>query len=241
MFDRHGVPAVVRSAAIPGTQACQWASAAKGLEGPGSALADAAKRLFPELEPHGGPDHVWYTAGGNDFAESWYQQCGHAAKTLAASQLCIDKLTSVVGNCTQSLLEYYWARYPSSRVMQCGYDFPCTDTKQCQTVAARKLPHCGTDGTCQGEQTLYWQKMYIGALQARYEELRMPYAGLDISGAVQQAGGVPGAGVGSPVIGQGSPCDLMVECVHPIYGKAGATAVGEAFWELYFSKHPKRN
>jgi hypothetical protein len=31
----------------------------------------------------------------------------------------------------------------------------------------------------------------------------------------------------------------MVECVHPAYGKAGATAVGEAFWELYFSKYPK--
>ena len=65
MFDRHGVEAVVRSAAVPGTQACQWASAARGKEGAGSALADAAKETFPELEGKGGPDHVWYTAGGN--------------------------------------------------------------------------------------------------------------------------------------------------------------------------------
>eukprot|EP01043_Picozoa_sp_COSAG02_P072974 COSAG02_NODE_13988_length_1323_cov_10.659314_1_plen_75_part_10 len=45
MFDRHGVDAVVRSAAVGGTQACQWA--AKGSRGPGSALADAATQLFP--------------------------------------------------------------------------------------------------------------------------------------------------------------------------------------------------
>eukprot|EP01051_Picozoa_sp_SAG22_P021795 SAG22_NODE_4959_length_1122_cov_1.563050_2_plen_129_part_00 len=124
--------------------------------------------------------------------------------------------------------------------MQCGYDFPCTDTENCQVVAARKLPFCKANATCQSEQTLYWQKMYIGALSARYEEMRMNYTGLDITGTVQQAGGVAGAKVGAPVIGRGSPCDLMVECVHPIYAKPGATAVGEAFWDLYFSKYPKQ-
>lgn len=45
MFDRHGVDAVVRSAAVGGTAACQWAM--KGSRGPGSALADAAAQLFP--------------------------------------------------------------------------------------------------------------------------------------------------------------------------------------------------
>ena len=55
-----------------------------------------------------------------------------------------------------------------------------------------------------------------------------------------QAGGVYGAKVGSPVVGVGgSPCDLMSECVHPTYGQIGATAVGEAFWHLYFSKYLK--
>ena len=50
MFDRHGVRAVVRSAAIGGTQACQWAEGNHiGREGVGSALADAANKLFPEL------------------------------------------------------------------------------------------------------------------------------------------------------------------------------------------------
>ena len=42
-----------------------------GKEGIGSSLADAAQRLFPELVD--GPDHVWYTLGGNDFADKTYQ------------------------------------------------------------------------------------------------------------------------------------------------------------------------
>ena len=67
----------------------------------------------------------------------------------------------------------------------------------------------------------------------------MRQTGLDILGTVQQAGAVAGAKVGQPVLDQGSPCALMAECVHPAPGTPGATAVGEAFWSLYFSKHPK--
>ena len=37
---------------------------------PGTIAAEAAK-LFPELPD--GPDHVWYTLGGNDFANQHYQ------------------------------------------------------------------------------------------------------------------------------------------------------------------------
>ena len=46
-----------------------------------------------------------------------------------------------------------------------------------------------------------------------------------------------GCWAGHPVIGVGAPCDLETMCVHPTHGKKGATAVGEAFWQLYFSKH----
>jgi lysophospholipase L1-like esterase len=55
-----------------------------------------------------GPDHVWYTAGGNDFAEEGYQRCANAAKTMAAALECAQALFKTVRNCTQSLLEYYW-------------------------------------------------------------------------------------------------------------------------------------
>jgi hypothetical protein len=136
-FDRHGVYSVVRSAAVGGTQACQWSS--KGSEGPGSALADAAKQLFPELPD--GPDHVWYTAGGNDFAEAGYQRCSNAATTLAEALACAETLFKVVRNCTQSLLEYYWRQYPASRVMQCGYDLPC-QTGRCVGVDDHRFSFC---------------------------------------------------------------------------------------------------
>ena len=39
------------------------------------------------------------------------------------------------------------------------------------------------------------------------------------------------------MIGVGSPCELETMCVHPTHGKKGATAVGDAFWGLYFSQH----
>jgi hypothetical protein len=95
------------------------------------------------------------------------------------------------------------------------------------------------------EVTLHWQKIYVDALNAYYNPpggAAPPlgggsYAGLNILGTVQAAGGVAGASIGHPVLGVGSPCELETECVHPTHGKAGATAVGEAFWDLYYSKN----
>ena len=213
MFSRHGVKAVVRSAAIGGTQACGWDEGKEiGKEGVGSSLADAAQRLFPELPD--GPDHVWYTLGGNDFADKSYQACSRNAKTMAQQQLCAIKLTAGVRNCTESLLEYYWKQYPSSRVMQCGYDFPCEKGTHC--ASDNRVPFCGTNSTCLDVQSIEWQQIYISALQARYEELQKNYTGLNIQGAIQASVGIPGAKVGKPVVGiGGSPCDLMCGCVHP--------------------------
>ena len=46
-----------------------------------------------------GPDFVWYTLGGNDFANKNYQNCSHSAKTLADELICIDKLFTLVSGC----------------------------------------------------------------------------------------------------------------------------------------------
>ena len=146
--------------------------------------------------------------------------------------------------------------------MQCGYDLPCQQGRcivsrtiiagiwvaffqECQQssceqgVDDHRFAFCKANQSCLDLATVRWQEIYIGALKARYEELAKNYTGLNILGTVQQAGGVAGAAVGRPAMGQGSPCGLMAECVHPAYGKAGAAAVGEAFWALYFSKYPK--
>ena len=118
--------------------------------------------------------------------------------------------------------------------MQCGYDLPCQQGR-CIGVDDHRFAFCKANQSCLDLATVRWQEIYVGALKARYEELAKNYTGLNILGTVQQAGGVAGAAVGRPAMGQGSPCGLMAECVHPAYGKAGATAVGErrrALWAM---------
>ncbi len=141
---------------------------------------------------------------------------------------------------TKTLLEHYWKAYPQSKVMQCGYDIPC-EQGGCLHTDDSRIPFCKSNATCMDEVTLHWQGVYVDALDAHYNQPGgVPgggsYDGLNILGTVQVAGGVKGAAVGYPVLGVGSPCDLETMCVHPTHGKAGATAVGEAFWELYYSK-----
>merc|ERR1711972_851078 len=63
------------------------------------------------------------------------------------------------------------------------------------------------------------------------------YNGLNILGAGQKAAGIPGADVGKPVLDQGGPCKWNDGCVHPKPGSPAAEAVGEAFWDLFFSMH----
>ena len=128
------------------------------------------------------------------------------------------------------MLDYYFSKYPNSKVMQCGYDIPC-ELGEC--AFQPRVPYCAGNISCSNICTVHWQGPLMDPLKAKYKG----YTGLNILGTVQKAGGVAGADVGKPVMDQGSPCDLMTSCVHPKYGKPGATAIGEAFWDLYFSKH----
>ena len=143
MFDRHNVSAVVRSAARGGTEACQWA------ESPTSMVEEAAK-LFPERKLKG-PDFVWYTLGGNDFANHNYQACSRAAQTIEDQKNCTDTLfTGLVTGCTRKLLEHYWQVYPHSKVMQCGYDIPC-ESGGCIHTDDSRVPFCKSNVTCMDE------------------------------------------------------------------------------------------
>ncbi len=42
---------------------------------------------------------MWYTLGGNDFANGEYQKCSRSARTIADEMVCVDTLFEVVGNC----------------------------------------------------------------------------------------------------------------------------------------------
>lgn len=225
MFDRHNVSVTVKSAARGGTTACQWAKDVPN----GDALNVAAHKLFPELKT-AGPDFVWYTLGGNDLEDKPYIECSKKSKNNSANLKCLDEINEVITGCTDELLDSYWKLHPTSTVVQCGYDLPC-EAGGC--IPESRNPFCGTNVTCLNEGGLHFQKIMVDARVKRYNGSR-PYIGLNVVGAVQAAGGVPGAAVGKPVLSVGSPCDLMSECVHPTYGKAGAVAVAEAFWDLYF-------
>jgi len=96
------------------------------------------------------------------------------------------------------------------------------------------MPYCKTNVSCLTHSTVAWQAMLLDPLNKLYG--KDGYTGINIVGSIQMAGGVSGASPGKPVLDQGSPCSLMTECVHPTHGKAGATAVGEAFWSMYFAK-----
>jgi hypothetical protein len=175
--------------------------------------------------------------GGNDLEGHAYRTCSAEATSFDGALSCLANATARVTACTEALLAPLWAKFPHTRVMQCGYDVPCVRGR-CAAVAGARAPYCMRDGalnvSCGNQITVAWQPMLLGPLAAKYPTR---YTGIDVLGTVQQAGGVAGAAVGAPNLDEGSPCGLMKWCVHPQY--KGATAVGEAFWDLYYGK-PER-
>jgi len=221
IFAKHKIPATVKSSAVGGTRACQWASEPQAIN------LEAAK-LFPDQPV----DYLWYTAGGNDLANKWYVACSEGAKTYDKAIQCMKNAMVNVNNCTETMLTKFLApgAHPDSKVLQVGYDLPC-EVGRC--VTDPRFAFCGTNRSCQNSGTVAWQPLLLGPMAAKFPA---HYTGIDILGTVQAAGGVAGAATGKPVIDTGSPCGLMTACVHPRYGGAGATAVGDAMWDLYFSK-----
>jgi hypothetical protein len=226
-FKRHNVPVIVKSTAIGGTTACLWAK-------DGAAMAQAARLEFPFHKD--GPDFVWYTLGGNDMIfDGQFQRCTKSAPSIDEAEKCTDEATAKVKTCTSKLLDHYWNAFPKSKVMECNYDVPC-ENQACRGFDQGFLGgYCGSNTTCYNTMATHWVSEYIGSLAKKYPEPR--YTAVHVEGASQMAAGIPGASVGVPVLDRSGPCDMMLECVHPIYGSKAADAVGEAFWDLFFSKH----
>lgn len=215
------------STAIGGTTACGW-------DKDFGSLAQAAKTKFPDLPD--GPDFVWYTLGGNDMInDKEFATCTRLAPTLAAAEACTDKASAKVRKCTSSLLDNYWHAFPKSKVMECNYDVPC-ENQACRGMDSGYLgAFCRGNVQCWNTMAVHWVSQYIGKLAQKYPEPK--YTAVHIEGTDQMAAGIPGASVGVPVLDRSGPCLQLVDCVHPIYGTPAAKAIGEAFWDLYFSKH----
>jgi hypothetical protein len=227
-FVIHNVSATVHSTAIGGTTACQWAALDNG-----TALVESAQKKFGDLAD--GPDFLWYSLGGNDLGkDDDYRKCMINAASDDEAKGCAEKEVVRISGCTSTLLETYWAKYPKSKVFQCGYDIPCLEGK-CMLLDMLRNPYCGTNITCITTAMVEWQRMEIGVRQQKYPQPR--YTGLNILGTVQKAAGVPGADVGKPVLDKGGPCEWEFGCVHPKPKTPTWYAVAETFWDLFFSKH----
>jgi hypothetical protein len=230
-FKKNGVPAEVKSSAVSATTACQWAVN-------GNALVRAAKNKFPHLTD--GPDFVWYTAGGNDMIyDLAFGRCTKRAKSIEAAEVCTDTATKKVLKCTEKLLDNYWKAFPKSQVMQDNYDVPC-ENRACWGMDAGYMgAYCGKNITCLNTMAQHWVNDYIGALQKKYPQPQ--YTAVHIEGVGQALEGDVKASVGKVDVDRSGVCDQMLMCVHPRYGSKYATAVGDAFWNLFFSKYTTKD
>jgi hypothetical protein len=229
-LNKNGVNANVVSKAVSGTLACGWAATA-------SALADAAKEVFPDS----GPDFVWYTAGGNDMEEDKeYHTCLQNVTTDAGAKACLATANKKILNCTSTLLDGLWEVYPSAKVGMYNYEVPCFGKEwlprlDCMPFDTNYLggQYCAGNITCVLTQLVHWQTIYVDALQRKYKAPK--FTGMNLLGAVQAASGIAGASPGHPVMTAGSDCLYMIECVHPTPLTPTATAVGDAMWNMWLS------
>merc|ERR1712072_867976 len=99
--------------------------------------------------------------------------------------------------------------------------------------------YCGKNITCLNTMAVHWVRDYIGVLSQKYPEPQ--YTAVHIEGVGQGVEGDVKASVGVPDINRSGVCDKMIACVHPMYGSKYATAIGEAFWNLFFSKYTTKD
>jgi len=197
-------------------------------------MVQAARLNFPF--DHDGPDFVWYTLGGNDMMiDNTFQTCTKQAKSIQEAEQCTDVATSKVKQCTEKLFDRYWKAFPKSQIIQANYDVPC-ENPGCRDMDAGFLgSYCDRNITCLNTMAVHWVKDYIEALSKKYPEPQ--YTAVHIEGVGQAVEGDVKAAAGIPDIDRSGVCDKMIACVHPIYGSKYATAIGNVFWDHFFSKY----
>merc|ERR1719198_1976847 len=119
--------------------------------------------------------------------------------------------------------------------MECNYDVPCENPSCRGWDEAFLGDYCGKNITCYNTMARNWVNDYIGTLAKKYSEPQ--YTAVHIEGTGQMVEGDVKAHVGVPDIDRSGVCDKMIACVHPLYGSKYATAIGDAWWDLFFSKY----
>jgi hypothetical protein len=185
------------------------------------------KEKAEEFFPNGDVGFVWYTLGGNDRGDESFTLCSAAATTPDEMRVCLESLTQSIVQCSTVLISELWRGFPSTKVVQVGYDLPCHKPGD-NTM----FPVCGTDIECFNKLAIAWNDGHLAEMTSRLDHR---YSGISVMGATQVGGQVDGAQVGKPVLTEGSPCHLMGGSVHPIWPLAGSTTIGEYMWQEYFS------
>lgn len=184
----------VDNQAIPGTTAAFWAR-----------RPDALKEKVDDA-----PDTrvIWFTLGGNDYI----------TKRQTNTPMPVETIIESAYNDSQAVLDPLFKAYPDIVVVGFGYEIFAWEDGACSTIAEGLFfPDCedadgGLDKTCANELWLGLHGLH-GMLADRYPE---NYKRAEIIGALQAASGVPGAGIGQPVISEFSDPKYFTGggCIH---------------------------
>jgi len=165
-----------------------------------------------------------------------YHSCLSSASTDVKAKACLKAASDRMKECTVTLLEGLWAKFPNAKVGMYIYEVPDV-SGECIEEAANFLggEYCLNKGdgavSCMVEQLEYWQTFYVDHLQGSYAKPN--FTGMNVLGACQEASSVPGASPGNPVRTAGSKSEYTTSCVHPTYNTPTATAVGEQIWKQW--------
>lgn len=209
VFRERGDTRNIRNIAVAGTTCAQWATGNR-LE----ALLDAVRE--PDVT------HVWMICGGND---AQFHLVGCRPQEECIKEVT-DKMTVDLGTIVDAVKE----ANDKVRVVGFGYDFMGFGTIIGNVLSRAILPACEGAAGCTNSE--------IEKLQGVYDHLGRTKSNFDVVnllGALQAAAGVPGAAIGSPVVGEWSPNKYFdLTAIHPT--AEGYRIVFEALYDLYFAK-----
>merc|ERR1719510_1768902 len=97
---------------------------------------------------------------------------------------CLKVETTKIVGCSKTLLDNLWHKFENTRVVQCGYDLPCSEG-ECNPVI--RFPYCQMDAACAHHQFSLWQDMLMLELNLKYPM----YTGINILGTLQMLDKTP--------------------------------------------------
>lgn len=230
-FRKNNDPRTIVNVGAGGSTCAGWASA----------TSDWETVLLPRLvEAVKAPDaeRVWLVCGGNDAQgeAAGMPPMGNPSLPLnglnGAAEL--DAFTVKLKTNIRTILAAVKTANPKVRVASFGYDFFAWANCPLGTFI---FPHCSNDVSCINTAYMRLQTALDELAQERDQNGELVNDNFDsvsILGAMQTAGGVPGASIGNPVTSVYSPDTMFAsDCIHP--SALGYETVFNAFYDRYWA------